>query len=382
MIDRGWYRASGLRASESHRVEFTDAPVLALLGGENELLRQPWFARDGVRTAATWAGIADGIFGAARTALGRTRARRASGEGAREDAGGAAQRSTVGWNMRGNGWTRRTWRIPRGWRPSAAPRSSTRAARSPTQAAQACGCAVADRGRCARPRPARSGSVPAPAPAGPAAGEAGARDARGAGRARWRGTRREPGDRPRASSACTRRARTPGAMTRASTSAGSTPRRSPRSMGARIERGLEVGCSIGAFTELLADRCAALTALDFSARAVALAARRLRERAHVSDPARRPSPSRPRPGAGIWSCARRFSTTSIAPRWSRRGMAARAAARGRDGARGRLARSHHDRAPRRGRSPRPAARAAGAIGTRWRVASPAIVSTASTAMAR
>jgi alkylation response protein AidB-like acyl-CoA dehydrogenase len=70
MVDCGWYRASGLRASESHRVEFTDAPVLALLGGENELARQPFFARDAVRTAATWAGIADGIFGAAQSALG------------------------------------------------------------------------------------------------------------------------------------------------------------------------------------------------------------------------------------------------------------------------------------------------------------------------
>jgi alkylation response protein AidB-like acyl-CoA dehydrogenase len=69
LIDRGWYRASGLRASESHRVEFNDAPVLGLLGGENELLRQPWFARDGVRTAATWAGIADGIFHAAERAF-------------------------------------------------------------------------------------------------------------------------------------------------------------------------------------------------------------------------------------------------------------------------------------------------------------------------
>lgn len=69
LIDRSWYQASGLRASESHRVEFTDAPVLALLGGENELLRQPFFARDGVRTAATWAGIADGICGAAERAF-------------------------------------------------------------------------------------------------------------------------------------------------------------------------------------------------------------------------------------------------------------------------------------------------------------------------
>jgi hypothetical protein len=58
-LDRGWYRASGLRASESHRVLFDDAPVLALLGGADEIMREPWFARDAVRTAATWAGIAD-----------------------------------------------------------------------------------------------------------------------------------------------------------------------------------------------------------------------------------------------------------------------------------------------------------------------------------
>jgi alkylation response protein AidB-like acyl-CoA dehydrogenase len=69
-IDRDWYRASGLRSSESHRVEFVDTPVLALLGGEDELARQPLFARDGVRTAATWAGIVDGIFAAAASALG------------------------------------------------------------------------------------------------------------------------------------------------------------------------------------------------------------------------------------------------------------------------------------------------------------------------
>lgn len=60
-IDRAWYRASGLRASESHRVLFTDTPVLALLGGADELLRQPHFARDAVRSAAIWAGLSDGI---------------------------------------------------------------------------------------------------------------------------------------------------------------------------------------------------------------------------------------------------------------------------------------------------------------------------------
>jgi predicted TPR repeat methyltransferase len=52
--------------------------------------------------------------------------------------------------------------------------------------------------------------------------------------------------------------------------------------GRRYARALEVGCSIGVFSELLADRCGALTALDFSSRAVALARARLRERAHVS----------------------------------------------------------------------------------------------------
>ena len=52
--------------------------------------------------------------------------------------------------------------------------------------------------------------------------------------------------------------------------------------GRRYARALEVGCSIGAFSELLAGRCAALTALDFSSRAIALARARLCEHAHVS----------------------------------------------------------------------------------------------------
>jgi alkylation response protein AidB-like acyl-CoA dehydrogenase len=60
-VDRGWYRASGLRASESHRVEFHDTPVLALLGGPGELSREPYFSRDAIRTTATWAGLVDSI---------------------------------------------------------------------------------------------------------------------------------------------------------------------------------------------------------------------------------------------------------------------------------------------------------------------------------
>jgi alkylation response protein AidB-like acyl-CoA dehydrogenase len=71
-IDRSWYRASGLRSSESHRVEFHDTPVLALLGGEDEITREPWFSRDAVRSAATWAGITDCILDATLANLGES----------------------------------------------------------------------------------------------------------------------------------------------------------------------------------------------------------------------------------------------------------------------------------------------------------------------
>jgi hypothetical protein len=73
-VDRGWYRAAGLRASESHRVLFHNAPVVALLGEPGELAREPWFSRDAMRTAASWAGMADA---AAEAALADLAARRA-----------------------------------------------------------------------------------------------------------------------------------------------------------------------------------------------------------------------------------------------------------------------------------------------------------------
>jgi alkylation response protein AidB-like acyl-CoA dehydrogenase len=73
-VDRGWYRASGLRTSESHRVEFHDSPVLALLGESGELSREPYFCRDAIRTSATWAGLADRILAEATAALGAGRA--------------------------------------------------------------------------------------------------------------------------------------------------------------------------------------------------------------------------------------------------------------------------------------------------------------------
>lgn len=58
-VDLSWYRGAGMRASESHRVVFSGARVLAVLGEPGELGREPWFGRDAIRTAATWAGAAD-----------------------------------------------------------------------------------------------------------------------------------------------------------------------------------------------------------------------------------------------------------------------------------------------------------------------------------
>ncbi len=73
-IDHGWYQASGLRSSESHRVEFHDTPILAILGGAGELSREPYFSRDGIRTSSTWAGLADSIMQETISALDPDRA--------------------------------------------------------------------------------------------------------------------------------------------------------------------------------------------------------------------------------------------------------------------------------------------------------------------
>jgi hypothetical protein len=55
-VDPTWYRASGMRASESHRVTFHGAPVLHHLPS---LMRDPYIGGDAIRTAACWAGILD-----------------------------------------------------------------------------------------------------------------------------------------------------------------------------------------------------------------------------------------------------------------------------------------------------------------------------------
>ncbi|HWK25646.1 MAG TPA: hypothetical protein VNS09_03735 [Solirubrobacter sp.] len=66
LVDSTWYRAGGMRASESHRVTFDGAPVLATL---RPLTTQPYFDRDAVRTAACWAGILDSAVDAALRCL-------------------------------------------------------------------------------------------------------------------------------------------------------------------------------------------------------------------------------------------------------------------------------------------------------------------------
>jgi hypothetical protein len=76
-IDERWFRGAGLRASVSHRVVFRDAPVLAQFGGPGGLSEQPWFSRDALRTAASWAGMADS---AAHGALSELAARPSLGQ--------------------------------------------------------------------------------------------------------------------------------------------------------------------------------------------------------------------------------------------------------------------------------------------------------------
>ncbi|MHB8659478.1 MAG: acyl-CoA dehydrogenase family protein [Solirubrobacteraceae bacterium] len=74
-VDESWYRAQGLRASVSHRVIFHDVPVLASFGGPGAIAQQPWFSRDALRTAASWAGMADSAAAAALDELAEQPAR-------------------------------------------------------------------------------------------------------------------------------------------------------------------------------------------------------------------------------------------------------------------------------------------------------------------
>lgn len=68
-IDTEWYCSHGLRASVSHRVMFSDVRILARFGDPGALSAHPWFSRDALRTAASWAGMADTAVDAALSAL-------------------------------------------------------------------------------------------------------------------------------------------------------------------------------------------------------------------------------------------------------------------------------------------------------------------------
>jgi len=68
-VDTTWFKGAGMRASESHRVVFDGTPVLAVLGEPGELVKEPYFSRDAIRTAVTWAGISDTALDAALDVL-------------------------------------------------------------------------------------------------------------------------------------------------------------------------------------------------------------------------------------------------------------------------------------------------------------------------
>ena len=60
-VDTAWFSSPVLRESHSHRVVFTEAPVLAVLGEESTLSEEPWISGDALRSSAVWAGAADAI---------------------------------------------------------------------------------------------------------------------------------------------------------------------------------------------------------------------------------------------------------------------------------------------------------------------------------
>ncbi|XAY05051.1 hypothetical protein DSM112329_01892 [Paraconexibacter sp. AEG42_29] len=68
-VDAAWFGGAGMRGSASHRVVFHDARVLWTAPEPRALLVQPWFAGDGLRTAAGWAGGADAVVDGVLAAL-------------------------------------------------------------------------------------------------------------------------------------------------------------------------------------------------------------------------------------------------------------------------------------------------------------------------
>ena len=162
-IDRLWFRGAGMRSSASHRVTFDRTPVLAVLGPPGALVAQPWFARDALRTAATWAGAADAAVG---DALARLAARPATGDLEALAAGRLRTwQETIGLWLRAAATELDTGRRrPRRVRRPRPDRARRRRARDPRRSRARRRLAPRRRRIGARPRRARPAPVPAPAP--------------------------------------------------------------------------------------------------------------------------------------------------------------------------------------------------------------------------
>ena len=219
-----------------------------MLGEPGELAREPWFGRDAIRTAATWAGSADSASEAMLTPLRRTRTALALAAGRRAD---RSARGTID-----------------AWFETAAAETSAIHRR---RRADLCVCCCATRSprppSAARRGRARLGSRPFAEGGGPGPRSAGPRDLPPSAPARPDvGPRR---GRPRSRSTVERhqtaapriyfedlyaeRRRSVGLRPRAPTSETSTTTRGrARGAGAGSPARFEFGCSIGVLTERLA----------------------------------------------------------------------------------------------------------------------------------
>ena len=166
-VDASWFAGAGMRASASHRVVFDGAPVLAVLGAPGAIAQEPWFARDAVRTAATWAGAADAAADEAMRLLAdAARAVDARAPRRRPHPRRAAARSSCG---SPSGGRARATPAPCGARTArtCAHAIADAAPRLLDEAARACGSRPFATGGGARPRPPRPRAVHAPAPPRP-----------------------------------------------------------------------------------------------------------------------------------------------------------------------------------------------------------------------
>ena len=303
-IDRTWFAAAGMRASESHLVRFHGARVHALLGGPDELLREP-------------------VVRARRHPHGRELGRHRRCR-PRRGAEALAPRALAGDDLAAlavgridtHAQTIDLWLAEAGRRADAHPDASMRALlvhlrEAVARAAQAIvdealarrRVAPAGARRRARPRGARPAHLPAPAPPRPAARARRTRGGRPVTLTREHFEARYAAD-PDPWDFESERLRA-----RRSTSA-----RWPRSASAATARAFEAGCSIGVFTALLADRCDELLAVD-----IAQSRRRRRARApRRAHPRARRAPHAARgsgpPARSTSSSARSSSTTGTARR--------------------------------------------------------------------